>query len=136
MSGTRSRRKLRCPERLQAGRLFFDRKPCPFALKRWTELTMNDPRDFLALARFGNLGILLLGVGLLGVLIHRKPARQVMAAGVGLLGILLLCEGTALFHAETLSERGTVVLCLAGSTAVAMTARSLLAGSAGSKRST
>lgn len=70
---------------------------------------MNDPRDFLALARFGNLGIMLLGVGLLGILIHRKPIRLGLSVGVGLLGILFLCEGGALFHRATVSIRGSVV---------------------------
>lgn len=70
---------------------------------------MNDPRDFLALARFGNLGMLLLSVGLLGVLIHRKPIRLGLSVGIGLLGILFLCEGGALFHGATVSVRESVV---------------------------
>ncbi|MBL6707194.1 MAG: hypothetical protein ISQ06_13875 [Planctomycetaceae bacterium] len=70
---------------------------------------MNDPRDFLALAQFGNLGALLLGMGLLGVLIHRKPIRLAFSICVGLLGILFLSEGGALFHGATISVRGSVV---------------------------
>ncbi|NQV28043.1 MAG: hypothetical protein HQ518_27140 [Rhodopirellula sp.] len=73
---------------------------------------MNDPRDFLAFTRYGNLGVLLLGIGLLGVLIHRKPARQTIAAGVSLLGILLICEGSTLLHGATLSLRGSTVAVL------------------------
>lgn len=71
---------------------------------------MNDPRDFLALAQFGNLGVLLLGIGLLGVLIHRKPIRLAFSIGVGLLGILFLSEGGALFHGATISVRGGSVV--------------------------
>ena len=87
---------------------------------------MNDPRDFLTLARFGNLGVLLLGIGLLGVLIHRKPARQAIAAGVGLLGILLICEGASLFHHARPPLRGSVVFCLTAAAAGLFITRSLL----------
>jgi peptidoglycan/LPS O-acetylase OafA/YrhL len=74
-----------------------------------TESTMDDPRDFLAIAWYGNLGVLLLGIGLLGVLIHRKTIRQWLCACVGLLGILFLSEGGALFHGATVSLRGSIV---------------------------
>lgn len=73
---------------------------------------MTDPRDFLAFAHYGNLGVLLLGIGLLGVLSHRKPIRQWLSAGVGLLGILLLCEGGVLFHGGAFSLRGAVTVGL------------------------
>lgn len=70
---------------------------------------MNDPRDFLAFSWYGNLGVLLLGIGLLGVLLHRKPMRQWLSVIVGLLGILFLCEGGALFHGVTVSLRDSIV---------------------------
>ena len=73
---------------------------------------MTDPRDFLAFAHYGNLGVLLLGIGLLGVLIHRRPIRQWLSAGVGLLGVLLLCEGGVLFHGGTFSLRGSIAVGL------------------------
>lgn len=90
--------------------------------------TMNDPRDFLAFAWYGNLGALLLGIGLLGVLIHRKPMRQCLSAGVGLLGILFLCEGGALFHGATVSLRSSIVgslLTVAASFAVMRSLKSI-----------
>lgn len=86
---------------------------------------MNDPRDFLALARFGNLGVLLLGVGLLGVLIHRKPLRQAISLGICLLGILLVSEGAALLHREPLSLHGSVVVILVISAVILVAIRSL-----------
>lgn len=73
---------------------------------------MNDPRDFLALAHFGNLGVLLLGIGLLGVLIHERPVRKWLSATVGFLGVVLLGEGAGLFHGATASVRGSVVVAL------------------------
>ena len=73
---------------------------------------MNDPRDFLALAHFGNLGVLLLGIGLLGVLIHERPVRKWLSAAVGFLGVVLLSEGAALFHSTTASFRGSVAVAL------------------------
>ena len=66
---------------------------------------MHDPRDFLAFTQFGILGTLLLGIGLLGVLIHRNPVRLALSTGVGLLGILFLSEGGTLFHGATISVR-------------------------------
>lgn len=71
---------------------------------------MNDPRDYSAFVTYSNLGVLLLGVGLLGVLIHTKPLRRAMSAGVGLLGIMLIAQGGALFHRSQLSLRGSIVL--------------------------
>lgn len=71
---------------------------------------MSDPRDFLALAHFGNLGVLLLGVGLLGVLIHERPVRKWLSAAVGLLGVLLLSEGASLFHGTTTLLRDSGVI--------------------------
>jgi NADH:ubiquinone oxidoreductase subunit K len=73
---------------------------------------MTDPRDFLAFAHYGNLGVLLLGIGLLGVLIHRRPIRQWLSAGVALLGVLLLCEGGVLFHGGMFSRRGLIAVGL------------------------
>ena len=90
-----------------------------------TENTMNDPRDFLAFASYGNLGVLLLGIGLLGILIHRKPIRQGLSVGVGLLGALVLCEGGALLHGGAFSLRGSVVVALVVVTACLAMARSL-----------
>lgn len=89
-------------------------------------VTMNDPRDFLALARYGNLGVLILGVGLLGVLIHRKPLRQAISMGVCLLGILLVFDGAALMHRETLSLHGSVVVILVVAAVVLIAIRSVL----------
>ena len=71
---------------------------------------MNDPRDYLAFATYGNLGVLLVGVGLLGVLIHMTSARRVMSASVALLGIMLIAQGGALFHRTQLSLRGSIVV--------------------------
>jgi hypothetical protein len=71
---------------------------------------MNDPRDYSAFVTYGNLGVLLLGVGLFGILIHTKSARRAMSAGVGLLGVLLIAQGGALFHRAQLSLRGSIVL--------------------------
>lgn len=73
---------------------------------------MNDPRDYSAFVTYGNLGVLLLGVGLLGVLTHTKPLRRAMSAGVGLFGIVLIAQGGALFHRSQLSVRGTIVLAV------------------------
>tara|TARA_R110002072_G_scaffold303099_1_gene493552 strand:+ start:307497 stop:307790 length:294 start_codon:yes stop_codon:yes gene_type:complete len=74
---------------------------------------MHDPRDFLAFTQFGILGTLLLGIGLLGVLIHRNPVRLALSTGVGLLGILFLSEGGTLFHGATISVRGSVIAAVA-----------------------
>ena len=71
---------------------------------------MNDPRDYSAFVTYGNLGVLLLGVGLLGILIHKKPLRRAMSAGVGLLGTMVIAQGGALFHRSQLSVRGSIVL--------------------------
>jgi len=71
---------------------------------------MNDPRDYSAFVTFSNLGVLLLGVSLLGMLIHTKPLRRATSVGVGLLGIMLIAQGGALFHRSQLSVRGSIVL--------------------------
>ena len=86
---------------------------------------MNDPRDFMALAWYGNLGVLLLGIGVLGVLIHRRLIRQGLSAGAGLLGIWILCEGGALFHGATVSRRGSVVGAVVAAVACFAVIRSL-----------
>lgn len=96
---------------------------------------MNDPRDFLAFAWYGNLGVLLLGIGLLGVLIHRKPIRQWLSASVGLLGILFLCEGGTLFHGATVSVRGSIVAALLAIVASLALARSLKSFGAAARKS-
>ena len=71
---------------------------------------MNDPRDYSAFVMYGNLGVLLLGVGLLGILLHTKSLRRAMSVGVGLLGIILIVQSGALFHHSQLSLRGSIVL--------------------------
>jgi hypothetical protein len=71
---------------------------------------MNDPRDYSAFVMYGNLGVLLLGVGLLGILLHTKSLRRAMSVGVGLLGITLIGQSGALFHRSQLSLRGSIVL--------------------------
>lgn len=91
---------------------------------------MNDPRDFLVFASYGNLGVLILGVGLLGVLIHRKPIRQGLSAGVGVLGIAFLAEGGALFHGGTFSVRGSLAIALVAAAACLVMARVLRSGNA------
>jgi hypothetical protein len=96
---------------------------------------MNDPRDFLALAQFGNLGVLLLGIGTLGVLIHRSRVRQTLSAGVGLFGILLMCEGGTLFHGAALSARGSIVLAAIVVATYLTTIRSLFAKPRKNRRS-
>ncbi len=95
---------------------------------------MNDPRDFLAVGWYGNLGVLLLGIGLLGVLIHRKPIRQWLSASVGLLGILFLCEGGALFHGAAVSLRGSIVGSLLAVAASFALMRSLKSTSAAARK--
>lgn len=90
------------------------------------EESMNSPRDFLAFARFGNLGILVLSLGLLGILIHRKPARRAVSGGIALLGITLISEGGALWHGESLSTDGSIVICLLGAAAAVTVVRPLL----------
>jgi ascorbate-specific PTS system EIIC-type component UlaA len=87
---------------------------------------MNDPRDFLALARFGNLGILLIAVGLLGVLIHRQPLRQAMASGVCVLGVLLVSEGASLLHGEPQSFRESIAAVFIGLAIVILAARATI----------
>jgi len=96
---------------------------------------MNDPRDFLAFAWYGNLGVLVLGIGLLGVLIHRKSTRQWLSAFVGLLGILFLCEGGALFHGETVSLRGSIVGALLAALGCVALMRSLKLTGAATRKS-
>lgn len=86
---------------------------------------MNSPRDFLAFARFGNLGILVLSLGLLGILIHQKPARRAVSGAVALLGIALIAEGGALWHGKSMSTDGSIVTCLLGIAAAVMVARPL-----------
>jgi len=73
---------------------------------------MNDLRDFVAFSRFGNLGVLVLGIGLLGILIHTKPVRLAVDAAISLLGVLLLWEGTSLLHTGTLTFRTLIALVL------------------------
>ncbi|MFT5323190.1 MAG: drug/metabolite transporter (DMT)-like permease [Planctomycetaceae bacterium] len=97
--------------------------------------TMNDHRDFLAFAWYGNLGALLLGIGLLGVLIHRKSIRRWLSAFVGLLGILFLCEGGALFHGAMLSLRGSIVGALLTVVASVALVRSLKLTGAATRKS-
>jgi CHASE2 domain-containing sensor protein len=97
---------------------------------------MDDPRDFLMFARYGNLGVLLLGIGLLGILIHRRPARQAIAAGVSLLGILFLCQGSALLHNVTLSLRGSIACTLISGVACLIVVRSHLTRSDENKQAT
>lgn len=94
---------------------------------------MNDPRDFLALARFGNLGILLLAVGLLGVLIHRQPLRQAMASGVCLLGLLLVSEGASLLHGEPQSFRESIAAIFIGTAIVILAVRATVSRQPGEK---
>ncbi len=57
-----------------------------------------DPRDFLSLTGFGTVGSLLLGLGLLGCLLHRDSSRVLASAVVGLTGGLLILDGAQLFH--------------------------------------
>lgn len=90
------------------------------------ETTMNDPRDYLAFTRFGNLGILVLSLGLLGILIHRKPARRAVSGGVALLGVALLSEGGALLHGRSVPADVLVVICLPGIIAAMLAGRYLL----------
>lgn len=71
---------------------------------------MNDPRDYSAFVTYGNLGVLLLGVSLLGILIHTKPLRRATSVGVGLLGTVLIAQGGALFHRSQVSVRGSIAL--------------------------
>ena len=94
--------------------------------KHWSDKSMNDPRDFLALARFGNLGILLLGIGLLGVLIHRQPMRQAIAVGICLLGLLFVSEGTALLHGAPLPVRNSISVVVIGLSIAVLAIRSAL----------
>lgn len=80
---------------------------------------MHDPRDFLALARFANLGVLILGIGLAGMLVHRKPERFALSNGVCILGALLMIDGASMFHRQSPSLSLTMVaLLLASGTAV------------------
>lgn len=102
---------------------------------RKSDSTMNDHRDFLAFAWYGNLGALLLGIGLLGVLIHRKSIRRWLSAFVGLLGILFLCEGGALFHGAMLSLRGSIVGALLTVVASVALVRSLKLTGAATRKS-
>lgn len=73
---------------------------------------MNDPRDFLAFARLGGLGVLVLGIGLLGALVHRKPARQAIAVVVSFTGVLMIWEGTSLLHGRLLSYKAMIAVLL------------------------
>lgn len=73
---------------------------------------MNEPRDILAFVSYGNLAVLLMGVGLLGALVHRNPIRRGLSAGVVSLGVLLLCESGTLFHSRAFTLPGSVVIVL------------------------
>jgi hypothetical protein len=60
-----------------------------------------DPRDFISLTSFGTVGSILLGLGLLGCLLHREASRVLASAVVGLTGGLLILDGAQLFHGVT-----------------------------------
>lgn len=94
---------------------------------------MNDLRDFVAFAQFGNLGVLILGIGLLGILIHTKPVRQAVAVAVSLLGGLLMWEGASLFHGETQSSRTSIAVVLIIAALALAVGRSMLARSVGGR---
>ena len=59
---------------------------------------MNDPRDFLALCRYAVPGIILVGLGLSGVFIHRDRVRFASSFCVALAGCLLTVIGAAAFQ--------------------------------------
>ncbi|MDA0587458.1 MAG: hypothetical protein O3C17_05565 [Planctomycetota bacterium] len=68
-----------------------------------------DQRDFISLTGFGTVGSILLGLGLLGCLLHRDTSRLRASAVVGLTGGLLILDGAQLFH----GHRPEVVVSLA-----------------------
>ena len=73
-----------------------------------------DPRDFLSLTGFGSLGSVLLGLGILGCLLHRNSSRLIASAFVALTGSLLLLDGAQLFHAVRPAVPVSLAVLIAG----------------------
>jgi multisubunit Na+/H+ antiporter MnhC subunit len=69
---------------------------------------MNDPRDFLALCRFAVPGIILIGIGLSGLFVHRNRMRFARSFCVALVGCQLTLIGAAVF------QRAEVPITLTG----------------------
>lgn len=59
---------------------------------------MNDVHNYLALVRFGFVGIVLTGLGLIGCLVHRQRMRLAVSFGVALTGCLLVFDAASRFH--------------------------------------
>ncbi len=59
---------------------------------------MNDVHNYLALVRFGFVGVALTGLGLIGCLVHRDRIRLAVSFAVALTGCLLVFGAAARFH--------------------------------------
>ena len=77
-----------------------------------------DPRDFISLTSFGTVGSILLGLGVLGCLLHRDSSRVLASAGVGLTGGWLILDGAQLFHGVSPAVMVSLAV-LASETAIA-----------------
>jgi hypothetical protein len=77
-----------------------------------------DPRDFISLTSFGTVGSILLGLGLLGCLLHRDSSRVLASAVVGMTGGLLILDGAQIFNGSPPAVLVSVAV-LASGTAVA-----------------
>lgn len=59
---------------------------------------MDDIHNYLAFARFGTVGIILTGLGLIGCLVHRRHQRFAISFAVTIAGCLLVLDASARFH--------------------------------------
>jgi hypothetical protein len=55
-------------------------------------------QDFLSFSSLGILGVILVGIGIIGCVLHRRANRLAGSAGVALIGAMLLLDGSAKLH--------------------------------------
>jgi|GEM_PF-2991614 len=85
--------------------------------------SVNDVHNYLALVRFGFVGIALTGLGLIGCLVHRERMRLAVSFAVALTGCLLFFGAAARFHLSKPQPIVSAVVVAIGATGVLLAHR-------------